>query len=502
MTRIRTWTAAIGLMLALAAARGQGPEAEAAAARMADMMRARELAMAVHMYTQEHEGLPPDLGSLVRYFGEASGADIREIAGHFVSTVDQSPPVEGDIRAWVNEHASFGYLGMQGVALEDVSDWDRTVIAHLKLDLGHAPGDGGALMVPVTFLDGHVEILDRDEAARLIEESRQTFVALATGGRLPDARQETWNLRLIGRGVRAYAEAHEGALPPDLGAVLEYIPDARGAMSPQEKARVFLSARAARQTAIPEAPTAEWVRQHGSYEYLGAAGVALGALEDPQRTVLTHGRLNDPIEVVARSGEAQRLTPIGTVAGDAANLERDFAGWRIEQSRQIIEFARSGGKTPLPDVQHAMRDLRLLRAAMGQYAALGDGSLPARLSDLYDLIEDPHLDLGPQERAAVFLSPRVERLVAIPEAPEAAWLDERASYVYLGAGRSLRELGAAGAPVLLHQPIQEPLVTRTEGGEVAVAPWVDANGRVFPHPADGLAEWVEQSWSHVAAPVR
>ena len=497
MNRIRLWLAGLAAVAATGASWAQGPDEEAAArmaAQVSDMARARELVMAVHMYTQEREWLPPDLGSLVQYFGEASGADVREIASHFVSAVDQSPQVEGDVAAWVNEHASFGYLGMEGVALDDVSEWDRTVIAHLKLDLGHAAADGGADVVPVAFLDGHIEAMRKEDAARVIEESRQTFVALATGGRLPDRRQEPWNLRLIGKGIDAYAQAHEGALPPDLGAVLAYVPEVRGVMTQQEKARVFLSARAARQTAIPEAPTDEWVRQHCSYQYLGSAEIALAALEDPQRTVLVHGRLDDPIEALGRSGEEQRLICLLVVAGGAGNVGRDFASWRIGHSRRIIEFARTGGKTPLPDLQHAMRDLRLLHAALAQYAALGDGSLPAQISDVYDLIEDPHMPLSSEQRAAVFLSPRTERLVEIPERPAPDWIDQRASYVYLGAGRALRELRQAGA-VLLHQPADEPLEMRTDQGERVVAPWVDAGGRIFPHPADGLVDWVERSWS-------
>lgn len=465
------------------------PRNEREAAMMEDSLRARNLAMAVHVYHQEHASLPPDLGSLSPYLGDNEDA----VAARLISPHDRPPRREGELGAWLNEHASFRYLGLAGVTLEEVSDWDRTVIGHLRLDLAH-PGEAGP-GVPVAFLDGRVEVLPPETAAALIEESRQVFTALATGGRLPDGRQALWNLRRISEALGAYARAHEGRLPPDLADALPYIPGGKGASTPQEKARVFLSPKAARNTAIPDEPTVEWVRQHSAWQYLGAGpapgpealGAPLALIEDPQATVLVHSRLTD---AARRPGDPRQFVPAATASGAVELIERDFATWRIDQSRKVIEFARTGGASPLPDLQHAMRDLRLLSRALQRYADMSDGALPDRLSDLYDLLEDPELDLSPAQRARVFLTPTAERLAPPPETDLAAWLAERANYRLAPSPAAQREAGSHPAPVLLHQPLTEPLTTRAEGGELEVIVVADAAGRVLALPLDAAERWI------------
>jgi hypothetical protein len=126
-------------------------------------------------------------------------------------------------------------------------------------------------------------------------------------------------------------------------------------------------------------------------------GAPLALVEDPDHTVLIHGRLAD---AEVRPGDPRRLVPIATASGTVDAIERAHASWRIDQSRKVIEFAHTKGASPLPDVQHAMRDLRLLSHALRRYAEVGDGATPARLADLYDFVEDPRLELSPAQRGA------------------------------------------------------------------------------------------------------
>lgn len=497
-------TAALPLLVAVAClaiapiCAGQ-PRNEREAALLEDSVRARELAMAVHIYHADRDSLPPDLGALAPYLGSAD----EEVAARLLSPRDNPPPLRrGELAAWLNEHASFRYLGLADVTLDDVTDWDRTVIGHLRLELAHEEEGGGGAGVPVAFLDGHVEVLPPETAAALIEESRQVFIALATGGRLPDGRQALWNLQRIAEALAAYARAHEGRLPPDLAEAFPYIPDGKGVGTPQEKARVFLSPRAARNTAIPGEPTVEWVRQHSAWQYLGAGptpgpqaqGAALAQLEDPQATVLVHGRLADA--AAARPGDPRDLVPIATASGAVELIERDLAAWRIDQSRQIVEFARTSGASPLPDLQHAMRDLRLLSRALQRYAEFGEGAMPERLSDLYDLVEDPQLDLSPAQRAQVLLTPGAERLAPPPETDIRKWLAERANYTLAAPLPSDGEpdLRSQRPSVLLHQPLAEPLTIRTEGGDLDVIILVDAAGRIMTVPVEAAERWIRGEW--------
>ena len=92
--------------------------------------------------------------------------------------------------SWRAGGVPYSYLGVEGLELSEVPDWNEIAIAHGSLD--HAfPSrvDLDMAIVPVAFLDGHVEMVSPIEARWLIDDARATFAALKGDGPLPMHRQ-------------------------------------------------------------------------------------------------------------------------------------------------------------------------------------------------------------------------------------------------------------------------------------------------------------------------
>jgi hypothetical protein len=177
------------------AARGAEPQPDYAPpmdlALHRSMIRMRNLLMAVQIYAADHdEALPPDLWSLVPYL---PGVD------------EQGRPLEGGMRlkgllsprddsrvdlpaepteTWVKENASFVYLGRGGVKLGDIGDWATTVLLHEK-SLAAYPGAIPAKndepvkdeVVPLGYLDGHVDAAPKAKAGEIIKASKKRVEA-------------------------------------------------------------------------------------------------------------------------------------------------------------------------------------------------------------------------------------------------------------------------------------------------------------------------------------
>lgn len=460
----------------------------------ADAAKLRQLIRVISVYTRQSDGeLPPDLGATLDVFEGREGGAVAAVGRHYVSVLQEPPRIDEQSAApWVNEHSAFTYLGRAGVPIDSVAEWGDTAIAHLRLDTGHAgaatPENPDGIVFPVLFLDGHVEVLSRVDAQRIIEESRRVFQAHATGAPFPADRQALWNAATIVKALRAYADAHEGVLPPNLGAALAHVPaDPVRAATPCARARIFLSPSRAETTFIPDVPTPEWVNRNTSYVYLGGGGVLLGRVEDPGRTVLIHARPDEAMRVW-RPGQERLVVTIATTSGRAENVDRQYADWVTAESVKVVESARSG--SPLPPFQHAQRDLRLLGKAIAAYAAANDDAMPQDLGSLLPYVPDePYWPLSPVERGAVFLSPRLESLTRPPAEPTADWVNRFANYHYAAAeGLSFADLKKPGTPmlVLLRPPLEEAFPIRLPGGEMLVVPFTDARGQVIPTSREGI----------------
>ncbi|MEX2219757.1 MAG: hypothetical protein WD749_13470 [Phycisphaerales bacterium] len=440
-----------------------------------DAERLRRVSIAAH---SRGEGkLPPDFASLLDAAAQANPGD-------------EDPALRR--QRLEAELSSFDYLGRAGVSLDDVPEWGSIALMHLKLDRGH-PVDPSArnpegLTFPVAFLDGHVELMTRAEAELAIGFSRAVMEAAATGADYPSSIQRLADLRLISRAMHEYARLHDGGLPPDLGALLEHIPaGSPRTATPARRARVFLSPRTKASTHVPDDAGPEWVNRHASYVYLGAAGLTLERVEDPQRTVLVHSRLDDPETIERPDGRRSEAFALATAAGGVEAAQRPYMDWVIPASRKVLEFAASRG--PLPDFQHAMRDLRVLGVAMKLYAQAHDGELPGALADLFDFI--PADELRPpseSERARIFLTPRAERVSAVPEDGVREWVRAHCSYVYLGGpGLRLSMVRGTTADVLVHAPVDEPHQIMQGEQELRVIPYLMPGP---PSPWAGPLPWI------------
>lgn len=450
--------------------------------RMFDSNVARKMSMAVVMYVQEHDGaLPPDMASMYEYLAGPQAGTPEErktaIRNSLLASVDQGMKIPDDANAqWAGEHSSFAYIGFKGLKIDDLGSWSEVAIVHQRPDRGTiveaSDQNPEGRMFSIAFMDGHAEIMGRARAEAVIAESTAILEALKSGGKLPDSHQLETDIRDIMTAIKAYAKAHNDDLPPDLGATLPFLPGPRAsAKNPPPKAAAYLLPEAKRSTRIPEDADADWVNTHTSYVYLGTSGARLSRIEDPQNTILFHGRVNSPIEL-NRRGMLFKGIPIATVWGKALIADDSYADWIIGVSKRVVAFARAS--SPLPPHLSTFRDARLISQAMMSYAKAHKGELPPDLGATMEYL-DP--SLTPAEKTLVYLSPSAKRSVTLPEELTPDWINRRSSYVYLGrAGIDINLVRGAGIQYLLHGPLTETYETRLPGIpprlEIAVgSPW-------------------------------
>ena len=142
---------------------------------------------AIMQYTYRHDmHLPPDLGATLPYLSRLATAPdeqpkpftpqeqaLQYLCPAEAANIELPPIITPE---WVNQHASYVYLGDADVVLSgNLSGTDRIVVLHHKLTAGHT-GRRGAMFL-LSFLDGHGEGLDRNAAEQLIAQSRKALEA-------------------------------------------------------------------------------------------------------------------------------------------------------------------------------------------------------------------------------------------------------------------------------------------------------------------------------------
>lgn len=445
-------------------------------------MRVRNLEIGVMLYAQKHGGkLPPDLYSAMTAYAESGGKPVGELARSLsVSPAHAgliAPPKEIDA-PWVNEQSSYRYLGNADVVLDDVQEWGEIVIAHLRLEQGHqgepTPENPTGETFTLAFLDGHVLTSTRAEAERLIAKSVATLDALRDGTPLPDDRQAAQNLATIIKAIHAYAKAHEGRLPPDLGATLAYVPrDSKATATGPQRAWLYLSPRTRTTRSVPDEPTPEWVNANTWYTYLGGADLRLEDIPETYSLALVHARLDDAFEVRDIEGKKFETVPVGMAGGGASVARKAYVQWIARESEKTFRAMRTG--EPLPGWVHAMRDVHVIVDALQAYAKAHEGRLPATLGETMAYL--PERIAGAKAAgtpAQVYLSPRAETMVTPPAPPgaDAAWVTANASYVYITApGLTVAQLRDVVNVITVYSPLDEvfPVVeTYSDSEGVAV----------------------------------
>lgn len=466
-------------------------------------LRIRNFAITAFVYADKHNGkLPPDLYTLFSSAAELQGKVGVQQVGEYARKVGVSPAHAGLLKppaaidaAWVNEGSSYKYLGNADVAIGDIQELGEIVIAHLRLDQGHpvevSPSNPEGQVFTLAFLDGHVSIMTRAEAERVIAKSVATLDALRTGADAPPDRQAVLNIAMILKAIHAYSKAHDGKLPPDLGATLEYVPkDTKATATPKQRGRIYLSPKAQKSGSVPDEPTPDWVNANTGYVYIGAPDIKLDDIPEPYTLVLVHSRMQDAFTEADVNGERWERAAIG-VAGGQAKLElKGYAEWVVRETQKTLGALRTG--EGMPDWVHAMRDVRLIADAMIAYTKAHDGALPPTLGELAALLPENLRGVsGPGAAARVFLSPRAEATTQIPEKPTPEWITENAGYVYHAQpGARVPEMMQGDWLPLLHGRPEEAYRSMQvwEKEMVEVVPMSDAFGGCAMLPKEWLVQ--------------
>jgi hypothetical protein len=308
------------------------------------------IAYAVYQYTRENHGLLPlnqgEIFPRMRAEGRYAAAADRTRAFLIPRARSNTFVPDDPTPEWVMERTSYTYLAGAGLLRDEAPDSQRMVLMHGPLDaeIAHQRRDGSIEKgVPILSVHGRAQLMPRDLAELLIDETKLIFDAMDRGRPLPPYPQARRDLALIGRAIHAYARANEGRLPPDLGATLDYLPPLPKGMT---SAQVYLSPRAeASRRDLPAPPTAEWINRHASYKYLG--GSAGGTYRQLQRrgiNVLVHAPLDEPHDVINEHGTRMNLIPHCdlqgfVVANTPETLEREIP----EQIKKINKREETPG---------------------------------------------------------------------------------------------------------------------------------------------------------------
>ncbi|GIW74150.1 MAG: hypothetical protein KatS3mg103_0672 [Phycisphaerales bacterium] len=343
----------------------------------------------------------------------------------------------------------YAYLGLEGIVLDTVPDWENLAIVHRDLDQPFAvrptADNPQGQAVPVGFLDGHVELVSIDEARWLIEDARRTFAALHEGSSMPIHRQVQADAARLAAAMHRYAAEHEGMAPPDWASLEAYLrptgtradqpepPDPAGQGSDAQWLEIFLSPRARASTYIPPFDTpherAEWINAHSMWR-TDTAGVNLWRIPHPASAVLLYARPDAWVEAPDRHERRHvRGLAMASAAGHAVLVEPERLAQRVRASAALYDALRDG--TALPPLDNAVHDLLVLARAITDYADEHDGLLPADLGEVLPYI-GPLDGIDAAQPARLFLSSQDEREPLVLAEPTPQWVRRHASYVYLG----------------------------------------------------------------------
>jgi beta-lactamase regulating signal transducer with metallopeptidase domain len=417
----------------------------------------RYLGQAIIGYTVKHDQvLPPDLGATMDFMTadpDAGGAPPSKARGYLCPSDTRAIP-ETVTPDWINANSSFVYIA-GGVKWTDLPDPSWIAIAYERDGHMAAPPNGQPHKLFSTLLANcSVAPFTADKLNDVLALSKATFEAIRNGAALPDIQQAAFDLTLVSHAIAAYTKSHAGQLPPDLGATLSYIQTTPRTSTPAQKARAYLLPAAQRTAQIPDDPTPEWINANTSYVYLGRPGLDLPRIPDPQNVMLVHGPLDQP---VSAGTSMAPLIPTASTNDRYRLLDQPFGTRLIPHSKQVLNAVATGG--PLPDYEHAWRDLTILIDAIERYAADHKGELPPDLGATILYLNPALLAADtPIERARVYLSPAAERTSPLPDALTPDWVNQHATYIYLG-GRdiTLADVGRSTEYALLHTNPDEPI---------------------------------------------
>jgi hypothetical protein len=297
------------------------------------------------------------------------------------------------------------------------------------------------------------------------------------------------NLALVLKAVRAYAKAHEGKLPPDLGATLAYLPTGMKATETAEKrARIYLSPRTRTTRSVPDEPTPEWVNANTWFVYLGSADVHLEEIPEEYEIALVHARFDEPFRVQWEGVGAPERVPVGTAGGIASLTELPDATWRVRESERVLRAVRSG--EALPEWVHLCRDVRAIGEGIRGYAKAHDGTMPPDLGAVLEYVpERIPGDRRAGARLRVFLSPRAEATEEVPGGADAAWVRAHSSYVYVSPpGAKVAELEGGFAMISVHGPLAEAFRVEQAPRELLRVPVAGPMGGAWKMPAEWVGE--------------
>jgi prepilin-type processing-associated H-X9-DG protein len=129
--------------------------------------------------------------------------------------------------------------------------------------------------------------------------------AAANARRQAMMMQDMSNLRQIGVGAIMYSNENKGALPPDLGATLQYVQSPSIYLSPDRAQQLTPPA-----DAKPE-ELAKWVNDNTDYVYLGKDFGKLTKITNPSQTIIAHEKLELPknglVNVLYADGHVELL---------------------------------------------------------------------------------------------------------------------------------------------------------------------------------------------------
>ena len=450
---------------------------------MQAMRHARAVAQAVIIYNSHNTEMPSNLRQLYEY---GFLGDLGEPAN--------------DGPGWIAGGVRFAYLGVDGLNASDVPDWGEIAIAHGSLDQPFPlRADPNVAVVPVAFLDGHVEMVSLAEARWLIEDAQATFAALKGEGPMPMHRQLEIDAATLAQAMRRYANAHNGMAPPDWASVVEFLPEG----SSQERLGVFLTPRARGKTSIPafedDAQREAWVNANSMWRS-PAMATNLGRIPAPIFTVLVHARSNAWVEAPDRQQRKQvRRLAFATADGRGDLADTEALKARVKDARELFTALREG--SALPPLDDALHDIEVLSRAVSAYARDNDGFLPPNLGEVVPYLGELW-GVHAEQPARVFLARHDENARTVAAWPDADWIREHCSYVYLGDARvRLRDLRGTAAGVLVHGPLDRTYKTAAPGVMADYVPFVrpvfgraGAGGQIaYLMPPDVVSEMAEQS---------
>jgi hypothetical protein len=449
-----------------------------------DPVKLARVAGAIRLYLEEHGHMPTSLADTLSVFGK--NQDVNDaIRRYFISEQDYPKALPEKVTSeLIDKYAHFKYIGSPDVDVNDVPVWEKTVIAFMRPE-ANPDQESADPVTSVVYLNGATAAMRSSDAAREIAESIEVFRALKAGDPLAGDRQSLVDLRLIARALLSYASAHDGELPPTLGASFVYVSSASKRLATSaQRARVYLAGTRRQNTPIPEEPTAEWIDGHTNYSYLAPPGTQLKNIEDKQSVILVYCAPE-----ASPTASNPSSTPVVTVAAVSRTEDKPFDDWLITRSQKILKYA--AGKGPLPDDLADLRDVRLIMDAVRAYATDHDGALPPDLGGTLPYVAVAlTVEADAPEAGRVYLSARDERNTLPSDRVTPEWVNLRASYQYLGSAKNtLPRAATLEQPLLIlcGRPQDACTVMQRGGRTMQVVPVAGATGT----PSLAPAEWAD-----------